>query len=45
MKLELNKFTSTSLFLSYKKKKKKKKKISIARITHDPKTFSEQPSN
>ena len=44
MKLELNKFTPTSLFLSYKKKKKKKK-ISIARITHDPKTFSEQPSN
>ena len=43
MKLELNKFTPTSLFLSYKKKKKKK--ISIARITHDPKTFSEQPSN
>ena len=42
MKLELNKFTPTSLFLSYKKKKKK---ISIARITHDPKTFSEQPSN
>lgn len=42
LKLELNKFIPTSLFLSYKKKKKK---ISIARITHDPKTFSEQSSN